>query len=62
MKSNRKGQVSPQFMLVAVAAVGVWYGGYYAVKGAEKLGHLAAKPFHHHTLPLHHRHKEPPKQ
>ena len=52
---SRRGQVTPQVMLIAAACAGVWYGGYYTVKGVKAVGHLIAKPFHHHDLPLTHK-------
>ena len=56
MKRSEKGQaVSPVIVLIALGCAGVYYGGRALVKGAEKLGHEIAKPFHHHkpkTAPL----------
>lgn len=46
------GQVTGEALLIAAACAGIWYGGYYTVKGAKWVGHEVAKPFHKHKLPL----------
>lgn len=61
MKLNRRGQVSPEVILIAAACAGLWYGGYYTVKGVKAVGHAIAKPFHHRaSLPLVQQPPKPP--
>jgi hypothetical protein len=47
MFGSRKGQVSGGVLLVAAALAGVYFAGVGIEKGAKKVAHFVAKPFHH---------------